>query len=147
MYWHPFFLSFLLPSSLLLISFIPFIQSFIHPFLLPWNLHVSSFCFPPDLIPAPVCSDKDLLSQTRTLAMSFVKCASTDTEHQYKLVKDISFWGQTRTYARTCRHTAAYDRVNKWTQRNGTFLFYLHTIFRWFYSLRAARESGETFPQ
>ncbi|KAM7406284.1 hypothetical protein PAMP_000671 [Pampus punctatissimus] len=36
-------------------------------------------------------SDKDLLSQTRTLAMSFVKCASTDTEHQYKLVKDISF--------------------------------------------------------
>ncbi|KAJ8359929.1 hypothetical protein SKAU_G00164540 [Synaphobranchus kaupii] len=27
-------------------------------------------------------SDKDLLSQTRTLAMSFVKCASTDTEHQ-----------------------------------------------------------------
>lgn len=37
-------------------------------------------------------SDKDLLSQTRTLAMSFVKCASTDTEHQYKLVKDISFW-------------------------------------------------------
>ncbi|XP_041744392.1 RUN and FYVE domain-containing protein 2 isoform X4 [Coregonus clupeaformis] len=36
-------------------------------------------------------SDKDLLSQTRTLAMSFVKCASTDTENQYKLVKDISF--------------------------------------------------------
>ncbi|KAM8877894.1 RUN and FYVE domain-containing protein 2 isoform 4-T5 [Synchiropus picturatus] len=36
-------------------------------------------------------SDMDLLSQTRTLAMSFVKCASTDTEHQYKLVKDISF--------------------------------------------------------
>uniref|UniRef100_A0A4W5QJ43 RUN and FYVE domain containing 2 n=1 Tax=Hucho hucho TaxID=62062 RepID=A0A4W5QJ43_9TELE len=36
-------------------------------------------------------SDKDLLSQTRTLAMSFVKCASADTEHQYKLVKDISF--------------------------------------------------------
>uniref|UniRef100_A0A8C6KMX3 RUN and FYVE domain containing 2 n=1 Tax=Nothobranchius furzeri TaxID=105023 RepID=A0A8C6KMX3_NOTFU len=36
-------------------------------------------------------SDKELLSQTRTLAMSFVKCASTDTEHQYKLVKDISF--------------------------------------------------------
>uniref|UniRef100_A0A7N8XEE3 RUN and FYVE domain containing 2 n=1 Tax=Mastacembelus armatus TaxID=205130 RepID=A0A7N8XEE3_9TELE len=36
-------------------------------------------------------SDKDLLSQTRTLAMSFVKCASTDTVHQYKLVKDISF--------------------------------------------------------
>jgi hypothetical protein len=36
-------------------------------------------------------SDKDLLSQTRTLAMSFVKCASNDTEHQYKLVKDISF--------------------------------------------------------
>ncbi|KAJ8393271.1 hypothetical protein AAFF_G00063430 [Aldrovandia affinis] len=27
-------------------------------------------------------SDKDLLNQTRTLAMSFVKCASTDTEHQ-----------------------------------------------------------------
>ncbi|XP_024286552.1 RUN and FYVE domain-containing protein 2 isoform X5 [Oncorhynchus tshawytscha] len=36
-------------------------------------------------------SDKDLLSQTRTLTMSFVKCASTDTENQYKLVKDISF--------------------------------------------------------
>ncbi|XP_039593642.1 RUN and FYVE domain-containing protein 2 isoform X3 [Polypterus senegalus] len=36
-------------------------------------------------------SDKDLLNQTRTLAMSFVKCASNDTEHQYKLVKDISF--------------------------------------------------------
>ncbi|XP_064789869.1 RUN and FYVE domain-containing protein 2 isoform X8 [Oncorhynchus masou masou] len=36
-------------------------------------------------------SDKDLLSQTRTLAMSFVKCASTGTENQYKLVKDISF--------------------------------------------------------
>ncbi|XP_033887408.1 RUN and FYVE domain-containing protein 2-like isoform X2 [Acipenser ruthenus] len=36
-------------------------------------------------------SDKDLLSQTRSLAMSFVKCASSDDEHQYKLVKDISF--------------------------------------------------------
>lgn len=54
--------------------------SYIHPFITP----------PPR--PRPVlCSDKDLLSQTRTLAMSFVKCASTDTEHQYKLVKDISF--------------------------------------------------------
>lgn len=53
-------------------------------------LWVFFFCFP-IFIPAPLCSDKDLLSQTRTLAMSFVKCASTDTEHQYKLVKDISF--------------------------------------------------------
>lgn len=42
-------------------------------------------------LPFAACSDKELLSQTRTLAMSFVKCASTDTEHQYKLVKDISF--------------------------------------------------------
>ncbi|XP_043844631.1 RUN and FYVE domain-containing protein 2 isoform X4 [Dromiciops gliroides] len=36
-------------------------------------------------------SDKDLLTQTRTIAMSFVKCASSDTQPQYKLVKDISF--------------------------------------------------------
>ncbi|XP_064418702.1 RUN and FYVE domain-containing protein 2 isoform X4 [Latimeria chalumnae] len=36
-------------------------------------------------------SDKDLLNQTRTLAVSFVKCASSDSEHQYKLVKNISF--------------------------------------------------------
>ncbi|XP_028916046.1 RUN and FYVE domain-containing protein 2 isoform X5 [Ornithorhynchus anatinus] len=36
-------------------------------------------------------SDKDLLTQTRTIAMSFVKCATSDTQHQYKLVKDISF--------------------------------------------------------
>uniref|UniRef100_A0A8C3DID2 RUN and FYVE domain containing 2 n=2 Tax=Passeriformes TaxID=9126 RepID=A0A8C3DID2_CORMO len=36
-------------------------------------------------------SDKDLLTQTRTIAMSFVKCASNEAQHQYKLVKDISF--------------------------------------------------------
>ncbi|XP_051838532.1 RUN and FYVE domain-containing protein 2 isoform X3 [Antechinus flavipes] len=36
-------------------------------------------------------SDKDLLTQTRTIAMSFVKCASSDAQPQYKLVKDISF--------------------------------------------------------
>uniref|UniRef100_A0A8C9EI54 RUN and FYVE domain containing 2 n=1 Tax=Pavo cristatus TaxID=9049 RepID=A0A8C9EI54_PAVCR len=36
-------------------------------------------------------SDKDLLTQTRTIAMSFVKCASSEAQHQYKLVKDISF--------------------------------------------------------
>uniref|UniRef100_A0A8D0ZF56 RUN and FYVE domain containing 2 n=1 Tax=Sus scrofa TaxID=9823 RepID=A0A8D0ZF56_PIG len=36
-------------------------------------------------------SDNDLLTQTRTIAMSLVKCASNDTQDQYKLVKDISF--------------------------------------------------------
>uniref|UniRef100_A0A2I3GBK3 RUN and FYVE domain containing 2 n=1 Tax=Nomascus leucogenys TaxID=61853 RepID=A0A2I3GBK3_NOMLE len=36
-------------------------------------------------------SDNDLLTQTRTIAMSLVKCASSDTQDQYKLVKDISF--------------------------------------------------------
>uniref|UniRef100_A0A8B9SDU7 DNA replication ATP-dependent helicase/nuclease DNA2 n=1 Tax=Apteryx owenii TaxID=8824 RepID=A0A8B9SDU7_APTOW len=36
-------------------------------------------------------SDKDLLTQTRTIAMSFIKCASNEAQHQYKLVKDISF--------------------------------------------------------
>uniref|UniRef100_A0A8D0G6T3 RUN domain-containing protein n=1 Tax=Sphenodon punctatus TaxID=8508 RepID=A0A8D0G6T3_SPHPU len=36
-------------------------------------------------------SDKDLLTQTRTIAMSFVKCAGSEGQHQYKLVKDISF--------------------------------------------------------
>lgn len=59
-------------------------------FLLFENVHLP-FPFLPTWL---ACSDKDLLSQTRTLAMSFVKCASTDTEHQYKLVKDISFWRQ-----------------------------------------------------
>ncbi|XP_038345835.1 RUN and FYVE domain-containing protein 2 isoform X8 [Canis lupus familiaris] len=36
-------------------------------------------------------SDNDLLTQTRTIAMSLVKYASSDTQDQYKLVKDISF--------------------------------------------------------
>uniref|UniRef100_A0A286X7N4 RUN and FYVE domain containing 2 n=1 Tax=Cavia porcellus TaxID=10141 RepID=A0A286X7N4_CAVPO len=36
-------------------------------------------------------SDSDLLTQTRTIAMSLVKCAGSDTQDQYKLVKDISF--------------------------------------------------------
>ncbi|XP_034993342.2 RUN and FYVE domain-containing protein 2 isoform X4 [Zootoca vivipara] len=36
-------------------------------------------------------SDKELLTQTRTIAMSLVKCASNEGQHQYKLVKDISF--------------------------------------------------------
>lgn len=87
MYWHPFFLPFFSSSllslypPLLLVSFMP---SNIHH----WSLPSHGSLYP--------CSDKDLLSQTRTLAMSFVKCASTDTEHQYKLVKDISFW-QTNT--------------------------------------------------
>ncbi|XP_066098773.1 RUN and FYVE domain-containing protein 2 isoform X7 [Saccopteryx bilineata] len=36
-------------------------------------------------------SDNDLLTQTRTIAMSLVKSASSDTQDQYKLVKDISF--------------------------------------------------------
>uniref|UniRef100_A0A2K6TLR0 RUN and FYVE domain containing 2 n=1 Tax=Saimiri boliviensis boliviensis TaxID=39432 RepID=A0A2K6TLR0_SAIBB len=36
-------------------------------------------------------SDNDLLTQTRTIAMSLVKCASSDSQDQYKLVKDISF--------------------------------------------------------
>uniref|UniRef100_A0A803TLA9 RUN and FYVE domain containing 2 n=1 Tax=Anolis carolinensis TaxID=28377 RepID=A0A803TLA9_ANOCA len=36
-------------------------------------------------------SDKELLTQTRTIAMSLVKCASNEGQQQYKLVKDISF--------------------------------------------------------
>lgn len=64
--------------------------SYTHPFITPPSPPLL-----PRLIVPPVHSvlrsDKDLLSQTRTLAMSFVKCASSDTEHQYKLVKDISF--------------------------------------------------------
>ncbi|XP_060097149.1 RUN and FYVE domain-containing protein 2 isoform X3 [Heteronotia binoei] len=36
-------------------------------------------------------SDKELLTQTRTIAMSLVKCASNEGQPQYKLVKDISF--------------------------------------------------------
>lgn len=104
MYWRPFFLpSFLschlLPSPVrLFYAIFPFtcFASLKPPCFI--SLHsdfVTCFVF----IPAPLCSDKDLLSQTRTLAMSFVKCASTDTEHQYKLVKDISFWGAMHTLA------------------------------------------------
>ncbi|XP_038955029.1 RUN and FYVE domain-containing protein 2 isoform X6 [Rattus norvegicus] len=36
-------------------------------------------------------SDNDLLTQTRTIAVSLVKSASSDPQDQYKLVKDISF--------------------------------------------------------
>lgn len=114
----------LLLSSLLFVSFTP---SNIHPsLLLPGNIHVSFLFFPQFiLIPASLCSDKDLLSQTRTLAMSFVKCASTDTEHQYKLVKDISFWRL------TCRHTVAYEWINKMDLSKGKVIMFLHIIFTW----------------
>lgn len=99
------FLSFLPPLSpyipLLLVSFIPS------------NIHHSSL--PPSHGSLYPCSDKDLLSQTRTLAMSFVKCASTDTEHQYKLVKDISFW-QTPT----CRLTVTPN----WRYKLTVFFFF-----------------------
>lgn len=40
----------------------------------------------------PLWSDNDLLTQTRTIAVSLVKSASSDPQDQYKLVKDISFW-------------------------------------------------------
>lgn len=76
-YWHPFFLFFLF----LFFSFIPI---FVFTVLLPSS--VFDFC------PLHSWSDKDLLTQTRTIAMSFVKCASNEAQHQYKLVKDISFW-------------------------------------------------------
>uniref|UniRef100_A0A670ZQC4 RUN and FYVE domain containing 2 n=1 Tax=Pseudonaja textilis TaxID=8673 RepID=A0A670ZQC4_PSETE len=36
-------------------------------------------------------SDKELLTQTRTIAMTLVKCSSREGQPQYKLVKDISF--------------------------------------------------------
>lgn len=72
------------------------IHWYLHPLSLFVPLFISFFLiFSLPIIPLfslSTNSDKDLLSQTRTLAMSFVKCASTDTEHQYKLVKDISFW-------------------------------------------------------
>lgn len=126
----------------ILSSFLPLLSSFVFPcssfpsFSRFYNIWYLSIDFAPlkrpcvispltHFMPAPLCSDKDLLSQTRTLAMSFVKCASTDTEHQYKLVKDISFWD-------TCRHTVAYGWINKWTHLKGTFLGIFCTIFRLF---------------
>lgn len=76
-YWHPFFLFFLF-------LFILLSQFFVSTVLLPSS--VFDFC------PLHSWSDKDLLTQTRTIAMSFIKCASNEAQHQYKLVKDISFW-------------------------------------------------------
>lgn len=150
MYWHPFFLpSFLFfpPSFLPSVCIFHTIQSSVHlSILLPWKTSTCHFC-PPDFIPGPACSDKDLLSQTRTLAMSFVKCASTDTEHQYKLVKDISFWGRTRTYTRTRWHMIAFDRMKKKKKRLNLkehSCFFAHNIQTVFTAQRAATGSGET---
>lgn len=113
MYWHPFFLPFFSSS---LISLYP------PPSCLFYTIQHSSLIAPPSHGSLYPCSDKDLLSQTRTLAMSFVKCASTDTEHQYKLVKDISFW-QTPT----CRLTVTPN----WRYKlNVFFYFFLHKRFR-----------------
>lgn len=76
-YWHPFSLFFLF-------LFILLSQFLFFTVLLPSS--VFDFC------PLHSWSDKDLLTQTRTIAMSFIKCASNEAQHQYKLVKDISFW-------------------------------------------------------
>lgn len=113
MYWHPFFLPFF--SSSLISLYPP------SPSCLFYTIQHSSLIAPPSHGSLYPCSDKDLLSQTRTLAMSFVKCASTDMEHQYKLVKDISFW-QTPT----CRLTVTPN----WRYKLTGFFFFLHKRFR-----------------
>lgn len=115
MYWHPFFLPFF--SSSLLSLYPP------PPSCLFYAVQHSSLIAPHSHGSLYPCSDKDLLSQTRTLAMSFVKCASTDTEHQYKLVKDISFW-QTQT----CRLTVTPNWRYKMT--GFFFFFFFHKRFR-----------------
>lgn len=75
----------LLTSFFLFFLFLlSFVLIFVFTVLLPSS--VFDFC------PLHSWSDKDLLTQTRTIAMSFVKCASNEAQHQYKLVKDISFW-------------------------------------------------------
>lgn len=114
MYWHPFFLPFF--SSSLLSLYPP-------PCCLFYAIQHSSLIAPPSHGSLYPCSDKDLLSQTRTLAMSFVKCASTDTEHQYKLVKDISFW-QTHT----CRLTVTPNWRYKLTGFFFSFFFFAQKI-------------------
>lgn len=74
-YWHP------------LSSF--FFFCFLYPHFYILDIFITFFCL--WFLSIPLWSDNDLLTQTRTIAMSLVKCASSDTQDQYKLVKDISF--------------------------------------------------------
>lgn len=130
----------------------------IHWYLHPLSLFVPLFIsFFPHLFPSfplfslSTNSDKDLLSQTRTLAMSFVKCASTDSEHQYNLVKDISFWYKD-TFV-LCYLTlvvwryAVFLKVMSWSFGTSPFLSFIWwwllfstyclvtKSFLWFYSI------------
>lgn len=75
---------------LLTSSFFFFLFCFLCPHFYILDIFITFFClwFPS----IPSWSDSDLLTQTRTIAMSLVKCAGSDTQDQYKLVKDISFW-------------------------------------------------------
>lgn len=75
---------------LLTSSFFFFLFCFLYPHFYILDIFITFFCL--WFLSIPLWSDNDLLTQTRTIAMSLVKCASTDTQDQYKLVKDISFW-------------------------------------------------------
>lgn len=81
-------------NILLLTSSFFFFSSFFSLFSLSPLLHLDIFITVSCLwfLSIPLWSDNDLLTQTRTIAVSLVKSASSDPQDQYKLVKDISFW-------------------------------------------------------
>lgn len=90
-YWHPL-------SSFFLLSFCCFLYP--HFYILDIFITVSCLWF----LSIPLWSDNDLLTQTRTIAVSLVKSAGSDPQDQYKLVKDISFWNPPRSQSPSSSH-------------------------------------------
>lgn len=94
-------------NILLLTSFFLFL--FLFSFIPHFWMFFIAFVF--DFYPLHIWSDKELLTQTRTIAMTLVKCSSREGQPQYKLVKDISFWshGSCKTICNGA-NSSAYTR-------------------------------------